>query len=383
MPRCTPDNSFLIAAIGSGVAGTAMFNLAPLFLAAAADRFMLDDTQIGQLISVEIAGIALASFAGLFLIPKYGCRRIASLGLAVVVIGNMLAVRVPDHSSLLVLRFFIGFCGDGMAYVAAITALGQLHNPTRGFALLSFSNMCFAGSSLALLPQVSGGTDWAIITLLIAVVALAGLFLIRGLPETIGCAHDIAPVRILINPVNVLALVGILAFTINLGAVWGYAERIGSAAGLSIEQVGFYLGISMAFQGLGSLTAAGLSTRVDRRLLLVAVLLLQLVALYSLASVTSGPAFVVAVSLWGFSWNIGIANLLGIIAGMSNGKGILTLAPGTEAIGASLGPAIAATMIVPGVYTPVMLLGVIAVILSISLFIMVATFQHRREKAGR
>jgi len=370
------------AAIGTGVAGAAMFNLAPLFLAAAAERFTLSDQQIGGLISVEVAGIALASFAGLFLVPRFGCRRIGTIGLVVIVVGNLVANRAPDYWTLLILRFVIGFCGDGMAYVAAIMALGRLPNPTRGFALLSLSNMVFAGSSLALLPQLAGGAHWSNITVWISATALVGSILIRGLPGPEGNGHDARLTLALFSRVGTLALVGLLMFSINLGAVWGYAERIGSASGLGIEKIGFYLSISLAFQGLGSLTAAVISTGTDRRLLLFAVLGLQLVALGMLAWSDSGAAFLVAISMWGFSWNIGIANILGIVAGLPNGGRVLALAPGTEAVGISLGPAIAAAMIAPGAYAPVMLIGATSAALSIGTIVIVTHLSDSRRRHG-
>lgn len=63
--------------------------------------------------------------------------------------------------------------------------------------------------------------------------------------------------------------------TLNFGAVWGYVERIGAAAGLDLEQIGFYLGISMTFQALDSMTTALIHASLGRLPPLLAVLLIM------------------------------------------------------------------------------------------------------------
>ncbi len=51
-----------------GIAGSAVFNLAPVYLTDASHRLMLNDQEIGQLMGVEIAGIAIASVLAMVLI---------------------------------------------------------------------------------------------------------------------------------------------------------------------------------------------------------------------------------------------------------------------------------------------------------------------------
>ncbi len=373
---------FLIAAIGAGVAGTAMFNLAPLFLSAAMEAFRLDDRQIGLLIGTEIAGISLASLAGVLLAPRLGCRTLAISGLMFIVLGNITALAAQDYSILLAIRFLTGFGGDGLAYVAAIIALGHWHNPTRAFALYSFTNMCIAGTTLALLPRLPGAADWQSITLLLAGLAVVALLLSRqhltGL--TGKSAGGITGVSPLVTPANGLLLTGLFAYTVNLGAVWGYVERIGDSAGLDTVRIGLYLGISMAFQALGSLSAAGLSRYTGAVPPLFGTLVLQLAALYLLAGVTDGTGFLVAVALWGFSWNLGIANILGLVAGLPGGRRLLALAPGTEALGASLGPVIVALLLVPGDYSTVIMIAAISLLAGIGLITTIAF--NRQAPAG-
>ena len=66
----------LIASVLVAMAGTAMFNLSPLYLAAAAAEHGFTDHQLGFLMSLEVAGIALASLLVLILIDRVETRRV-------------------------------------------------------------------------------------------------------------------------------------------------------------------------------------------------------------------------------------------------------------------------------------------------------------------
>jgi len=65
----------------------------------------------------------------------------------------------------------------------------------------------------------------------------------------------------------------------DLSAIWAFSERIGQMRGLSLEQVGFYLALSMPFQALGSAIAAVLGVRLGWLLPLLTALLIQLAAI--------------------------------------------------------------------------------------------------------
>jgi hypothetical protein len=99
-------------------------------------------------------------------------------------IGNLLAFTAPDFGSLLVLRFLIGCGGDGLAYVSAILVLGCRTDPIRAFAIYGFSNMCFTGVGLALLPQCPGGASWQLLRGLFTLLGSLCLLASRWLPTS-------------------------------------------------------------------------------------------------------------------------------------------------------------------------------------------------------
>ena len=328
----------LIASVLVAMAGTAMFNLSPLYLAAAAAEHGFTDHQLGFLMSLEVAGIALASLLVLILIDRTGTRRLAAVGGAFIVAGNLLAFAATDFAQLLAIRFLTGLAGDGLAFGSAIVLMGRRADPVRAFGIYAFSNMCFTGIALALLPQLPDGASWSTILGLLVLLGSVAVMASCKLSNIAKQAHCL-PTTIR-SPLAWLALAGVFFFTMNLGAVWGFAERLGSASGLVIEQVGYYLSLSIACQALGSLLAAYFSRYPYRRFLLIVTVVVQVAGLGLIGNGAGVLPFAVGIALWGLSWNFGIANLLGLLAKQPGGGRLLALAPGAEALGAATGPAV-------------------------------------------
>lgn len=161
-------------------------------------------------------------------------------------------------------------------------------------------------------------------------------------------------------------LLSVSAFAINLGVVWSYAERLGARAGLSLDEIAAYLSYSIPLQAVGALLAAVLGGRFGGAGPMAPVVILQLIAAGMLLAALPGNdwLFFAGISAWGFSWNLGIAYLLGQAAVMRSGRRILTLVPCAEAIGVSAGPAIAAALVSGSDYLLVHVTAVVAVIIS-------------------
>jgi len=356
-----------------GVAGTAMFNVAPLFLQTQAAHFELSDREIGWLMAAEIVGIALASVVMLLSMRRYLLRQTAFLGAAVIVAGNLVSPWIDSFAVFLGLRFVIGLFGDGLAYVTAIITLGRHPNPIRAFALLSFSNMCLSGVALALLPLLPVALLRPGVISLLVLLALLALVFWRRFPRFDGEVEP-ATVRTAfrLSPVHLLGLAGLFAFTVNLGAVWGYAERLGAGIGMEVGISARLLSLSVVFQALGSLLAVYLSryTRPIPVLLLVA--LLQAVGLLFQATATGPWTYLAGFSLWGASWNLGIANFLGLLAKMEQGRRVLALAPGIEALGAAAGPVIAASLLLYGTNFVVPLIAAFSTTVAVLVFLQIA-----------
>ena len=331
----------LLVAIVAGIAATAVFNLAPLYLAAAVAAHHVPVRQSGLLLSAEVTGIALASGAALLAGDRWTPRSMIRMGGIVVLAGNLLSLAAPGFGVLLALRLLTGLSGDGLVYAAALQVLARSLDPVRAFALFSFTSMCVTAAGLVLLPHVP--TDWSWPTVLLLFALLGGLasILAYRIPRQWSSTQHGGAFRF---GIGWLGLVAVFVYTLDLGAVWAYAEPLGRGLGVEGHLIGQVLAGSIAAQAAGSLTAARFGGRIDPRYGLFLVLILQGGGLGLLASQTGMTGFAVGLGLWGFGWNFGIALLLGLLARQANGSRLLTLVPGTEAVGAATGPAVVAAV---------------------------------------
>ena len=363
----------LATAIGLAVIGSAFFNLQPLFLGAAQPLFALSDSQIGWLAASELAGIAMASVLLTTVAGNYNYRVVASAGLAAIMLGNAATMFAENFAQLLVARLATGLLGDGVVYITAILLLGSSSAPTRTFGLMVFINMAFTATNMQLLPELFSDNIWQALLVFLMMIAATGLLFVIFLP---GKRH-ITSGNPVINGLDRQAthlLLAVCAFAINLGVVWSYAERIGSHAGLSLDEIATYLSYSLPLQATGALLASILGMRFGNAKPMMLVVVLQLIAIGMLikASPDDDWLFFGGISAWGFSWNLGIAYLLGQAAVMRSGLQILILVPCAEAIGVSTGPAIAAVLVNGSHYLPVYATAVAAAIVSAGLYFQVS-----------
>ena len=171
--------------------------------------------------------------------------------------------------------------------------------------------------------------------------------------------------------IQLIALFGLAAYAVNLGAVWPFAERLAEGAGVAGPAIPQLLVVSVLFQAMGSVTALVLGRNGRHGRVLLFVMLMQLASQALIWQADGSASLLIGLSLWGASWNLGIAFLLATIAGMPNGSRGLAFVPGVEALGVSLGPMFVAMALsghlqdtVPMVATTAMLFA-LAVFLSI------------------
>ncbi len=380
MPTPSPPRGRLLiaTAILLAVTGSAFFNLQPLFFAAAQPLFNLTDSQIGWLAASELAGIALASLFLTLVADNYNFRVISSGGLVFMIAGNIATLLADNFIGLALIRFVTGFLGDGVVYISAILLLGRSASPTRLFGFMVFINMMVTATGLKLLPALFPDNLWPGLLFTLAGIAAIALLFTTALPGKIRSASPGAE-SIRLSKLAIYLLLAICAFAINLGVIWSYAERLGTAAGLGLDEVSSYLSYSLPLQAIGALVAALLGSRLGIATPAMLVVLCQTTAIISLIGSSPGNEwrFFAGISLWGFSWNFGIAYLLGQAARIKSGHRLLILVPCVEAIGVAAGPAIAATMLSGDSYLAVHVTAISAIAISTGLLIWVNRAQAR------
>ena len=145
-----------------------------------------------------------------------------------------------------------------------------------------------------------------------------------------------------------LVMVGLLFFFTALGMFWTYIAPIGLDAGLSKQQTGNAVSVSLFGALLGAYAAAALNIRIGRLLPLTLSLALQLVALLLLYQGLDYLMFCLAAALFGFGWYMYVPYQFALLAGFDRDGRPMLLLNAVAGLGSGLGPAIAAYLLVDG-----------------------------------
>ncbi len=340
----------IAAAIGLSVAGIAAFSVLPVMVGAIADAHGLSSSEAGYVAAADLCGFALAALAAVFWIERAKLHRIAGAGLLAVVAGNLLSLHTPDFATLLVARLLAGV-GAGTAYAVAISTLARSARADRDFGIMVAAQIGFQVIALFALPRLAAlwGPD-AIFFTLAGTACLAFLGILRGSRSTDESQHRAPAAARALS--SWFALAAVALFSVNLGALWTYVERIGVGAGLSSPQTGTVLAMSLAFSVFGALGASRLGERLGRRLPFVLAAAAQLTALALLTEHAGATAFAIGAALYSLAWAFAVPYLYIVVASQDATGRMIVLAPAAQAIGAGLGPATAASMLTGNSYLP-------------------------------
>jgi predicted MFS family arabinose efflux permease len=339
----------LLPAIVVGVMGNTGIYLIPLLIGAmVADRGFTDQ-QAGLVASADLAGYAVMTFVTAMFLIHRNWRRMALVGVSVMFVANVATM----------------FVSAAMATVS----LGQSDKPDRNYGLLFAASLLFGTAGLwglpLLLARVGLNGAYAVIALLAVVVGFVSVSLPPGGTRRDPAAGSAVPQR---NWVLAgLVLVSITLFWAQQNALYAYMERIGSAAGLSLQFIGFTLGLANLTGFVGASLVAWLGTRFGRLLPLVLSTGIQLACLWVLSGVVDSSAYLVAIATVSLAWNIINPIQIGILAGVDSSGRALGLASTVIGIGLAAGPALGAAVLhgkdYSGVLAVVAFLAVLSVVL--------------------
>jgi predicted MFS family arabinose efflux permease len=222
--------------------------------------------------------------------------------------------------------------------------------PERIFGLVNAISLIYSGIFLWLAPKIEHAWGLAGVFVGVAILALVvspSVIFARSLSVEVGSPQLASARRArLFNPATLMLLAMILMLYIGHGAIWAYQERIGVRAGLSRQQAGQLLGISMLVWGVGgSLLASIVGLKMGRVWPQVISLGVSTLAAILLVSQSGALAYAIACALIAASWFFGLAYQLGLLAlsdpgGRNNIAGVVM-----TTTGAALGPTFAALLL--------------------------------------
>ena len=335
------------------ILGSFIANVQPVFLGVLSEVFALNAQQLGLAGGIELGGAGLASLGAVYWFPRFELRKIALFAITMLVVSNLITTWVSSYSLLLLVRFCAGFFGSGIVYAMALGLIGQMPNTERVIAIAIICHVISLVLGMAIIPVLFEYWFFQGVSLSISLLFATGLLFLPLIPERANQAQassdqSASAIGVVFLPCALLG--SLLLFSIGLGGVWAFLERIGNSAGFSMVDIGNALALAGLMGGAGALVAAIVSLRFGRLLPLVISIGGQLGVCLLFASRNDWLSYLIAIALFNFFWNLALPYLMGAIASADKTGRFMVLIPAAQAGGYAIGPVLAGSFIVGDAY---------------------------------
>lgn len=372
------SNTSIFSSLLLGWAGIFMFLILPLFVGAVSEEMNLDAQQVGYLASADLFGFFLGSVSSIGWARRVNWRMFGILALVMITIANVLTFTLAvGFSIFLILRVLSGI-GQGAAVSIYSAHVGDTKQPERHYANFLIGQTILGAIGLFLLPKWIGniGSE-AVLWTQIGLCILALSMSLKMPPRGVERASAFKNLSFSTFKIPLLGLLALLLFFVAQGGTWAYMSKIGSSFQLSDEFIGLSLSLAMIGAFLGSTTASVLAIRWGRRLPLLVIGIGQPLCLLLIFSNFGNWSFLAGIIAFLFLWNLAIPYLMGILIGLDkSGISILAANP-TFALGVSIAPIIIGQFVINNQFSPVGLLGAIAMLMSIGLFLITLRYVEK------
>jgi len=280
----------------------------------------------------------------MFWINRINWRVALVIALVCIVAGNLITSTQTDANVITLLRFAVGFLGQGTAFAIGISIIGNTNDPVRNFGFVIAAQVAFGVVALfTLRPIVEQYQSIGGMYVPLAVLAGAALLIIKFIPQS-SAHHEMTtgdqPAGSVMLPLTALA--AMMIWCCGLGAMWAFIERIGVQGGLESVLALRSLGISSTVAIVGALGASALATKgVNRFMPVTIALLMQMAMAWLLQGEMNWIEMAIKASIFQVFWNLTGPFFMGAIAASDSGGKISVLIPAAQTSGFFIGPAVA------------------------------------------
>jgi predicted MFS family arabinose efflux permease len=343
----------LVAAILVGVIGPEVFIVQPGFVQGLVQNLHFDDQGAGYAASIEVWGITATTLVMTFLSHRFNWRKVITGSLLLVAVANAACIGVHSKEVFVALRFVAG-AGAGSLISLSFTTVGLTENPDRNFGYLIMWVLLYGAIVLYLMPAAYALSGMTGVLLFFAVFPLTALPLVRMFPTGGAAAATVEADAVnLSSGLKSLALLAMFTYFVAQGVAWAYLFLIGTAGGLSEQQVATGLTLSQVAGVAGALLPALVGSRHGRWRPLTIGIVGGAVCLLFLIGRFQYLPFIFWVCLYNFFWNMTHPYLLGSMASFDRRGRVVVLAIAAQMLGLAVGPALGASVIAPGQYASV------------------------------
>jgi len=344
------------AASGIGYLGSAA---APVIVNALIDSG-LDHSHAGDLGTIELLTLAVASTVVVPYVPVLSHRKLAVGGTLMAILGLVISALSADYGMMIAGRIAIG-CGSGLAISGANAAIAAREDAERIFAIIWTMGGAITASLAMFLPAVVEGGRYPLGFAALLLLALIGLPFIFWLPHkpaessqpstpraestTATSGDSSTGLKTVFGPLVLMAFVGMFLYSAAEQALWNFAYNLPVEAGVDPVLAAKILGMTV-FMGLGGgAVAALLGVRLGRIFPIVLGSLLSLAGRWMYINSSTSSTLMVASLLWGAGFYFVSPYQVGLVAAVDRtGRAAVACAAASN-LGYAVGPGIAGRII--------------------------------------
>lgn len=352
---------------------------APAVAAQLASEWQLSPARIGDLFSVELGAMSLATLPAWWWLKRVDWRTAALIAALLFIVANLLSMRADTYAALLALRCASALAG-GSLMILCLASAATTANPSRVYGLWVMGQLVVGALGLIVLPGLFERFGLNACYLILAGLMTLLLPLARAFPAGNATAPaNHGPSLPGSRWKAVLGVGAVLAFYISLGGVWTFIGALGARVGISPQHSGEVLAIATVMGIAGAASASLIGRRLPRAMLLLGGYALMATAVLLLLGEPALLRFALAALLFKFTWTFILPLVLACLADLDHSGKLMNASNLVIGGGLAIGPAIAGRLIEASGGFTLLLLGAAVITLLSLVMIFTSRPNHLTE----
>ena len=254
--KSEPESLFSIIVVALvATTGIMHINLTPLIVGGFIDDLGFSSQFAGWIMATAVAGASLGAILTSIFLTKINLRLGIYICLITMMVLDGVSSVTTSGTALIILRFVSGFFG-AVASSIAFGTFAALKQPGRGYGSQNFLYFTSAAVIFALLPNAMkmSGVAAVFYTIMGFTILCVVLFNRVDLAyQPANSQQHYGSRDLLTRPAVFISLFMFLLVMMATGGLWTYFERIGVAAGHSLQHVGISISAACVTGGIGAI----------------------------------------------------------------------------------------------------------------------------------
>lgn len=377
------DSRTLFVLMWLSMLGALAFQLQPILLGMFAEKFSLDDQQVGFIASLELFSMFIACGSAYWWLRSLNWNWVFLLSTLGVLIGFYLVSTVVSYEQLLMVRGGAGFF-HGAMYVTAMSALCDTRNSDAavGYAVA----MMLLGASVfyAFLPNVYANYGMGAVFCVLSVASISGFICAFLSPSCVKHNVQKGSAKFSLKSTRwALIFTGcLLVYQISLSAIWAFFERMAEFSGIAMQDTGNVLAIAVPLSALGGVLSGWVASRLGRPKAMLLAAMGIVVSLWLMGSVAGIAEFFTGVLGVNFFWNFGMAYFFSLVSENDSSGRFVVFAPVAQMLGNAIGPGLMGLLLTGNGYGIVSVTSSVAATFGVALALLAIFWQSKENIAS-